>query len=416
MHSWSRAGATALLGFLLGVPVRAAEPIDFAEAARRTLAAHPETRRVAAELEAARARADTAAQRPALELGAEVENVAGTGRARRVDSAELTLSVGSVLERATKRDARVAAAERTVDLLGVEQRIVALDRLAETARRFVRLAVAQERVAIARAALTQADTTLVLIRPRVEAARSARTELLNAEIERSRAEVELEAAQRDLVGAQAALAAQWSEPHERPTVAVALFDVPEPAAPAVLAAALASTPDLERYATEARVASARLELARAQATPDWRWQVGVRRRQDSRDQALVAGVSVPFGQARRAEPEIRERRAELAQIEASATARRVDLERLLTAESERLHALRQQVRAITHVQIPRAHEASELTERGYRIGRFPYRELAAANEQVISLELARLDAASQYHLTRVEIERLTGAQLDLLEE
>jgi cobalt-zinc-cadmium efflux system outer membrane protein len=396
--------------------VRAADPIDFGVAARRTLASHPDTQRFAAELEAARARSAAAGQRAAFEGSAELENFAGTGEARGVDVAELTLSLGSTIERGDKRSARVAAADLGLELLTLDQRVAMLDRLAETGRRFVALATVQARVAVARAALAEADTTLALIRPRVAAARSPRTELLNAEIGRSRAATELEAALREEAAAQAALAAQWGAPQERPAAAVALLDVPAPASFETLSAALLATPDLERYASESRLAEARIELARAQAVPDWRWQVGVRRLQESRDQALVAGLAVPFGQARRAEPEVRERRAELAQVQAGAAARRIELERLLIAETERLNALRRRVLAISDEQLPRAREARALTERGYRIGRFPYRELALASEQVIALELARLEAASQYHLTRIEIERLTGAHLEFLEK
>jgi cobalt-zinc-cadmium efflux system outer membrane protein len=294
--------------------------------------------------------------------------------------------------------------------------MTALDRMAETGRRFVALAVVQQRVAVARAALEQANTTLALIRPRVAAARSPRTELLNAEIERSRTETELGAALREQVSLQAALAAQWGAPQERPTVTMALLDVPAPAQSDELAAALLATPDLERYASEGRLAESRIELARAQAAPDWRWELGVRRLEETDDTALVAGFSIPLGQARRAEPGLREQRAEFARVEATAVARRIELEQLLIMEVERLHALRERVQAISREQLPRAREARELTERGYRIGRFPYRELALSSEQVLGLELARIEAASQYHLTRIEVERLTGAQLDLLKE
>lgn len=405
-----------LFGLALSSPSRGEQPIGFGEAARRTLTAHPDTRRVAAELEAAQARIVTAGQRPALEAEVELENFAGTGDVGGFDAAELTLSLGSVIERGGKRNARLAAAERSSDLLGVEQRIAALDRIAETGRRFVALSVVQERINVAHAALAQADTTLKLIRPRVNAARSPRTELLNAEIERSQAETELAAVLREQVAAQTALAAQWGAPDERPTVMLAMLETPEPASGSAIEAALVATPDLERYVTEARLASTRMELAQAQQTADWRWQVGVRQLQETSDQALIAGFSVPFGQARRAQPEIRERRAEIAQVEAAAVARRIELQQLLVAETERMRALRQRVQAISDHQLPRAIEARELTERGYRIGRFPYRELALASEQVIALELDRLEAASQYHLTRIEVERLTGAQLDLLKE
>jgi cobalt-zinc-cadmium efflux system outer membrane protein len=413
MHFAFRAGALALLCASVIAPA-GAESLDFVAAAQRTLQAHPDTRRLAAELEAARARTAAAELRPPLELGVELENFAGTGAASGVDVAEATLSLGATLERAARRGARVDAAQRAVDLLTVDQRVLALDRLAETGRRFVAVAVAQQRVTLARVALAQADTTLALIRPRVAAARSPRTELLNAEIERSQAEAELTIAERDLAAAQAGLGAQWAAPDARPTVRFALLEFPEPADRTELRRALETTPDLERYATEARLADARVALARAQATPDWRWSLGVRRLQESRDQALVVGFTVPLGNARRADPEIRERRAEVAQVDAAAAARRVELERLLIAELERLHGLHARLLAITDVQLPRAREARELTERGYRIGRFPYRELSAASRQVIDLELARLEAASQYHLTRVEVERLTGARIDLL--
>ena len=72
--------------------------------------------------------------------------------------------------------------------------------------------------------------------------------------------------------------------------------------------------------------------------------------------------------------------------------------------------------AIGAEDLPRALEALEITERGYRIGRFPYRELALAQAQLIDLELQRLDAAAQYHLTQLEIDRLTGAEISQLPE
>jgi cobalt-zinc-cadmium efflux system outer membrane protein len=66
--------------------------------------------------------------------------------------------------------------------------------------------------------------------------------------------------------------------------------------------------------------------------------------------------------------------------------------------------------------LPRANESLALTDRGYRIGRFPYRELALAKNLIVDLELRRLDAAARFHRARIEIERLTGAQLTLIAE
>jgi cobalt-zinc-cadmium efflux system outer membrane protein len=409
------AALAVLASFFCAAPSVAGEPIDFVTAARQALAAHPETRRWAAEFDAARARLDSAGLRPPLEVGADLENVGGTGDVRGTRAAEFTVSLGSLLERGDKRGARVAVASAALDALDAEQRTAVLDRIAETGRRFVALGVAQERTRLAREVVDQADTTAALIRPRVEAARSPRTELLYVEIVQSEARAALDAAERELVAAQAALAAQWAAPDERPVVRFAPFDVPEPAPWPRLRAALETLPDLQRLAAERRVAAARVALAEAQQTADWRWQVGARRLQELRDQALVAGISVPIGQRRRAEPEIRERRAELTRVEASESAVRLTLETDLYVGLERLRTLRTRLAAITDEQLPKARVARELTERGYRIGRFPYRELAVATRQVLDLELARLDVASDYHLTRIELERLTGAQLALVD-
>ena len=355
-----------------------------------------------------------------MEFGADLDNFAGTGDTRGIHSAELTISLNSIFERGGKRSARIAAAERSLDLLTLEQRITALDLLAETGSRFVAVAVAQERVRLAQDARAQADTTLALIRPRVEAARSPRTELLYVEIERSRADVEEDTEQHDLSAAEAALAAQWGSPEERPSAILAMYELPEPASWEELRKKLETLPDLERFASERRLRQAQLALARAQAVPDWQWRIGVRRLQETneftRDEALVAGIVIPLGQARRAAPGVRESEAELAQVNSSRQSRRLNLDRLLIGELEQMQATRKRLQAITEVQLPRAREARDLTENGYRIGRFPYRELALAQQQVLALEFARLEAASQFHLTRIEVERLTGAQLDLLKE
>lgn len=114
----SRTGALALLAMLVAARVDAGEPLDFREAARRTLASHPDTARLAAEVEAATARAALASQKPPFDAGVELENFAGTGSTRAVDAAELTVTLGSVVERGNKRAACVAVAERSLGVWG----------------------------------------------------------------------------------------------------------------------------------------------------------------------------------------------------------------------------------------------------------------------------------------------------------
>ena len=57
------------------------------------------------------------------------------------------------------------------------------------------------------------------------------------------------------------------------------------------------TPELRRFASEARLREARVQLARSARQADIDWQVGVRRLQAGSDWALVGSVSMPLGSA-----------------------------------------------------------------------------------------------------------------------
>jgi cobalt-zinc-cadmium efflux system outer membrane protein len=230
------------------------------------------------------------------------------------------------------------------------------------------------------------------------------------------ARVARSAAQRELVAAQVSLAAQWGDTQGRPTVALKLVSTPQPAGFEQLESRLAAVPDLARYATESALREAEVRLARAQAVADWRWSIGVRRYERTDDQALAFGWSMPLNGTRRAAPAIRESLANRAIVEQQAEAARIALRPVLFEQWQLLQTLRERVIAIGAEDLPRALEALEITERGYRIGRFPYRELALAQSQLLDLELQRLDAAAQYHLTRLEIDRLTGAEISQLPE
>jgi len=397
----------------------AADPtsaLTFEEVAQRTLASRPEFRRFAIERRAMDARRELAALRPAIELGIEAEGLAGTGDYRGVDSAELGLSLGTVFERGGKRTGRIEVADRAADLMRVEQRVEALDLLAETGRRFIDVAVAAERITLAEQAFEQATRTVDLVRPRVNAARAPRTELLNAEIALTAARLARAAAGRELESAQMRLASQWGASLERPTVTASLRETAAPKSYSELESELAKLPDLARFASERALRDAEARLVRAQRSADWRTSIGVRRYEASGDQALMFSWSMPLGSAARNAP---------AEREAAAVAEGSDLRLEATASSLRstlfrqlqlLEVAREQLIAIGEEDLPRAREALVLTERGYRIGRFPYRELSLVQAQVIDLQLAQLDAAAAYHTTYIEIERLTGARLALIPE
>lgn len=411
------AAVLGLVFLVLAAGARAQDrALTFAEAAQLTLARHPELRLAELDRQRAGARIDQAGLRPQAELATDLESFAGSGGLTGVDGAELTVSLASLFERGGKRNARIAVAEAEKLLLDVDQRARTLDLLAETGRRYVIAAGTTERLRIAREAELATTQTVAQLKPRVAAAQTPRTELLDAEVRQSQAGVARAAAERDVENAQLALGAQWSDLTARPNANLQWQNVPEPISYEDLLARLESVPDLARFATETRLREAQVRLAQSQAVADWRWSLGVRRYEASDEQALVAAFSVPLGASRRSAPFRREAEIELQRIEPLSASLQLRLKSALFGQRQLLLNARQRVLAITQTELPRAQEALALTERGYRIGRFPYRELAIVRAQVLELQVSRVETVIQYYLTNFEIERLTGAHLSMLAE
>lgn len=390
--------------------------LTFHAAAERVLATNPRLAAAALDLESAAVREQAASLPPGFELDFELENALGTGDTRGFDEAEFTLSLGRILERGGKRDARRASAIAGTGVVRADTRIEVLDLLAETGRRFLAVAAAQEQERLLLLRLEQAARTATVVAERVANASSPRTEGLDAEIRAAEAELDAENVSRDLAAARDALAALWSARSEQPAVSIDLYALTEPRAFAELQPLLAALPDLERYAADGRLRAAEIQLARSQAVADWRWSLGVRHLEESGDQALVAGFAIPLGEARRAAFARREAELSGNRVALDHAQRSRELEALLFAHLQLLESAQRTADSIATKALPRALEARELLARGYRLGRFPYRELVQNDDRLAALESRRLAAALDYHAARIEIERLTGAHLYLLKD
>ncbi|HJU39912.1 MAG TPA: TolC family protein, partial [Tahibacter sp.] len=72
---------------------------------------------------------------------------------------------------------------------------------------------------------------------------------------------------------------------------------------------------------------------------------------------------------------------------------------------------RREVEALAQRALPSAGSALKNTEYAYERGRYGYLELVDAQRELLSVRRSLIEAATQYHLTLIEIERLTGTGL-----
>jgi len=407
-----RLAALAAWVVLACAPVRAqaADPLTLDDAFRRVLATHPDLRITRYTEAGLVAELDRARLGPERVAGVQLENAPGTGALSGTQGAELTLSLSSVLERGGKREARRALAASRLDALGVRRAATELDLLAEVARRFLDVVAAQAQARIAQQDVAQRERTVAAARKRVAVGASPESALFTAEAMGSRAGLDLARAEAQTAAAWRRLAILWGVPDAGAAPILAAQPLALPAVPpfASLVALLKDNPDMRQWADEARIREARVQLARTTATPDLKWQAGVRRVEADDAWALVAGISIALGSRHRADPEVRAATAERESLALERESAELALTTTLAQAYGQYLADRADVERATSELLPKLARAEAAAERAYRAGALSYLEWAQLQGETTAARSRQLAAAIDAHRALIEIQRLTA--------
>ena len=119
-------------------PINASTALTLEDAITRTLKSNPQLYQYRFRQQSLIAQRESSSLSPALQLGLEVENIAGSGEFNGVDSAETTLALSSVIELGAKARSRVAVIDARTDRLNFERQAATLDVLGELTATFIR--------------------------------------------------------------------------------------------------------------------------------------------------------------------------------------------------------------------------------------------------------------------------------------
>jgi outer membrane protein, heavy metal efflux system len=387
-------------------------PLTLAHAVEQTLARNPDLQGFAFRMRAQEARTETAALKPPLEFRPDIENVLGTGRTSGIDAMEATFALSQVIELGQKRERRVAVVDAGRGLIEVEHTAAQLDVLAEVSRRFIHVASDQEQRQLTQRATALAEETVTAAESRVAAARAPEVEVRRARITLARARVDEEHAEHELLSSRRKLAAMWGASDAAfGRVEANLFQLPEVEPFSDLLARLGTTPEFGRFASEARLRDAEIRLAESKRRADVTYLVGVRRLQETRDQAFVASMSIPLFSRQRARGAIAEAEALRAQTDVEREAHRIRAEaQLFEIYQELNHAITEGQMLRAEV-LPEMEAALEATRFAFERGRYSYLEWVDAQRELVVVQRALIEASANAHLYRTEIERLTGEAL-----
>ncbi|KRA81230.1 TolC family protein [Altererythrobacter sp. Root672] len=340
-----------------------------------------------AEVEAAQALVTQAGLGPNPEASLEVENVAGSGLYSGTSAAEYTFSAGLPLELGGKRGARLAVARADVDVARLREQVALADLAMTVRQRYVGAVAAQSRVTLALDVVERNRELARIATELVDAGREPPLRSLRAQSELAEAEAELKAAQATALASRFALGMLWSQDPAPPPA----DGFPRIEPPYEL---LAEYQGLEpRLAAAERIAAQSvIGRERTLGIPDPTVSAGVRRFEESNDNALVLGLSIPLPFRDRNQGNVA---AAQAQARAAAARETVAVSEYRQAVAEaRADYLAAEAKADTLEagSLPQAEEAVRLADIGYRNGKFEMLELLSAAEARDGIRRALIDA------------------------
>lgn len=365
------------------------------------------------ERRAAEARRLQASLRPNPELDVEVESLGGRGERSGFDTAEITVSLGQLIELRGKRDKRIRVASLETELAEWDFESQRLDTLRDVTQAFVAVLAAQERLALAEQLRDLSGQAQSAVAQRVEAGKDSAVENLRADVVFSMSRIEFQKASRALTAARRNLAAVWGARTASFEEAAGDFYAVTPA-PSALDAdeMIAANPDLARWAIEQRQRQAALDLERARATSDITVAAGVQHFRESDDSAFMVGLALPIPLFDRNQGGIEEATANLAKARKQHQAAEIEIAAMLAEAVNGLAAAYDEMHILRADVLPRAQQAFEAAQQGYREGKFDYLYVLDTQRTFFETKVQYIDAVEACHHARADVERLTGRPLD----
>jgi cobalt-zinc-cadmium efflux system outer membrane protein len=403
------------------VPAVAAEgasrPISLPQALQRALAANPRLTAAERDIGIAAGLKVQAGALPNPELSFELDNALGSGPYKGLRSAETNLQLSQLVELGGKREARLAAGEAGIGTAVWQRRATRLEVLSETAIAFITMVSAQRRIEIFDEQISSLDQLIPLLQKRVQEGASSPAETLRAQVaadlfrvDRERAKTQLATARRDLAILMGDSSPRFGEAVGR------LASIGQPSSFQSVLQAIEANPQLMRWTAVTAQRNAELILARLKPIPNVQVSAGWRHFQDTNDNAVRLGVSIPLPVFDQNTGNIIAAEEALAKTGAERAMNKLVLISIAGRAYDALKGALAELKLLRTSVIPNARSASETIQSGYLQGRFTLLELLDVRGSVLQALLREQEALQNFHIAIATIEGLVGNPFSLTRE
>jgi len=410
-------GASLLLaGCALAAPSHA-QSLTLQTALQRALAANPRLTSAERDVGIATGQRIQAGALINPEVSYEQDNSLGSGPYRGTRSAETTLQISQLFELFGKREARVAAGAAGVEAAVWQRRAARLEVLSETAIAFVTVLGTQRRIQILDEQIAAIDRLAPLLQRRVEAGASSPAETGRAQVASDLVKADRERARTVLASTRRDLAVLMGDTSLKATIVAGRFEaVGRPPAFQSVLAAIDANPQLMRWTAVFAQRNAELLLARVKPYPDVRLSAGWRHFNDTGDDAVRLGVSVPIPVFDQNQGNILSAQESLAKANAERATNKATLIVLAGRAYDAAQGAQRELTILRDSAIPKARQAADAIENGYGQGRFTLLELLDAQATLAQARLREQEALQNFHIAVATVEGLVGNPFVLARE
>ena len=388
-------------------------PLALADALALVLLRNPELAVDSYEQRAREAALLQAGVRPNPALMIDVQDFAGTGARRGVRATQSTITLSQLIELGGKRAARLSVARADVELAAWDYELRRIELFARAGDAFVEVLAAQERHRLAEEAHAIARAVESVASRRTEVGFASPAEVLRAGGAVDTASTLLEHTEHELETARQALAALWAGTPRFSHAVGDLDRLPEAPDAETLAARIEASPGVARWQSEVARREASQALVRSARRSDVEVMGGPRHFSEGDDLSFVVSVSLPIPLWDRKTGALAEASRRVAK---SAAERRADQVRIATAVNAAqlaLVAAVEEAKLLNERVLPGISKTVAILQRGYEEGRFAQVEVLEAERARVEAREQALRAAVEAHHNAREIERLTGAPLEV---
>ncbi len=378
-----------------------------------TLMNNPQLKVFSLETRAAQARELQAGLWPNPEIEIEVENAGGTGELRGFDAAETTIQLSQLIELGNKSQKRKKVASLEKELARLDYQNKRLEIFSEAAKAFVLVLKAQEKLLLSNELLTLSEKSFGAVEKRVNAGKDSPIEKTRAFVALSNIKILHRQTQRNLKYARKQLASFWGQ--DKPLFEQAagnLDSVEQLPRLEDLTDQLKLTPEYARAEAEIKRSQAVLDLEKSKTKGDITIGAGLRRFNETEDNAFVFGISIPLPISDRNQGAKQEAIYNLAKSRAEQRATWLKLQNEFNRTYQEFANSYSQATSLKSEVLPGAIEMFNAALRAYQEGKVDYLNLLDAQRTFFDVKNEYIESLAAYHIAKTDIERFIAKKIE----